>query len=383
MKNILLQRRLLSLVAVIIPLVLLLLYVAVRSGPLAPVAVTLERVTVSALQPTLFGIGTVEARYHYRIGPTLPGRLKALLVDVGDPVSAGQLLGEMAPVDMDQRISALEAQRKRAEAMVQETAARHAQAKVQASRYEKLYAEQYVSEEVVTNRQQELRGAEAALKAAQEEQARTVFELQALQKQRENLLLVAPADGVITRRDVDPGTTLLAGQAAIEMVDPDSLWVNARFDQVSAAGLAAGLPARIVLHSHSRDAIPGKVLRVEPHADAVTEEMLVKVVFDQIPTPLPPIGELAEVTVDLPGLAPTPVIPDAAIQRQGAAVGVWQIVDGDLVFTSVTLGRADLEGRVQVLDGLSEGDSIVVYSEKALSARNRVHVVERIPGVPQ
>ena len=383
MKNILLQRRLLSLVAVIIPLVLLLLYVAVRSGPLAPVAVTLERVTVSALQPALFGIGTVEARYHYRIGPTLPGRLKTLLVDVGDPVSAGQLLGEMAPVDMDQRISALEAQRKRAEAMVQETAARHAQAKVQASRYEKLYAEQYVSEEVVTNRQQELRGAEAALKAAQEEQARSVFELQALQKQRENLLLVAPADGVITRRDVDPGTTLLAGQAAIEMVDPDSLWVNARFDQVSAAGLAAGLPARIVLHSHSRDAIPGKVLRVEPHADAVTEEMLVKVVFDQIPTPLPPIGELAEVTVDLPGLAPTPVIPDAAVQRQGVAVGVWQIVDGDLVFTPVTLGRADLEGRVQVLDGLSEGDSIVVYSEKALSARNRVHVVERIPGVPQ
>lgn len=383
MKNILLQRRLLSLVAVIIPLVLLLLYVAVRSGPLAPVAVTLERVTVSALQPALFGIGTVEARYHYRIGPTLPGRLKTLLVDVGDPVSAGQLLGEMAPVDMDQRISALEAQRKRAEAMVQETAARHAQAKVQASRYEKLYAEQYVSEEVVTNRQQELRGAEAALKAAQEEQARTVFELQALQKQRENLLLVAPADGVITRRDVDPGTTLLAGQAAIEMVDPDSLWVNARFDQVSAAGLAAGLPARIMLHSHSRDAIPGKVLRVEPHADAVTEEMLVKVVFDQIPTPLPPIGELAEVTVDLPGLAPTPVIPDAAVQRRGVAVGVWQIVDGDLVFTPVTLGRADLEGRVQVLDGLSEGDSIVVYSEKALSTRNRVHVVERIPGVPQ
>lgn len=383
MKQVLLQRRLLSLLAVVVPLVLLLLYVAVRSGPLAPVAVTLDRVAVRALEPALFGIGTVEARYHYRIGPTLPGRVKTILVDVGDQVSAGQLLGEMAPVDMDQRVSALEAQRKRAQAMVQEAAARHAQAQAQVRRYEKLFAEHSVSEEVVTTRQQELRGAEAALKAAQEEQARSVFELQALQKQRENLLLVAPADGVITRRDVDPGTTLLAGQAAIEMVDPDSLWVNARFDQVSAAGLAAGLPARIVLHSHSRDAIPGKVLRVEPHADAVTEEMLVKVVFDQIPTPLPPIGELAEVTVDLPGLAPTPVIPGAAVQRQGADIGVWQVVDGDLVFTPVTLGRADLEGRVQVLDGLSEGDSIVVYSEKALSARNRVHVVERIPGVPQ
>ncbi|HEY9034353.1 MAG TPA: efflux RND transporter periplasmic adaptor subunit, partial [Pseudomonadales bacterium] len=224
MKQVLLQRRLLSLLAVVVPLVLLLLYVAVRSGPLAPVAVTLDRVAVRALEPALFGIGTVEARYHYRIGPTLPGRVKTLLVDVGDQVSAGQLLGEMAPVDMDQRVSALEAQRKRAQAMVQEAAARHAHAQAQVRRYEKLFAEHSVSEEVVTTRQQELRGAEAALKAAQEEQARSVFELQALQKQRENLLLVAPADGVITRRDVDPGTTLLAGQAAIEMVDPDSLW---------------------------------------------------------------------------------------------------------------------------------------------------------------
>ena len=383
MKNILLQRRLLALVAVIVPLVLLLLYVAVRSGPLAPVAVTLANVEMHALRPALSGIGTVEARYHYKVGPTLPGRVQSLVVDVGDAVDAGQLLGEMAPVDLDERVSALQALRNRAEAMVQEAVARHAQADAQARRYEALFAQQSVSEEVVTTKRQELRAAAAALAAAREEQARTVFELQALQKQRENLLLVAPADGVITRRDVDPGTTLLAGQAAIEMVDPESLWVNARFDQVSAAGLAAGLPARIVLHSHSRDAIPGKVLRVEPHADAVTEEMLVKVVFDQIPTPLPPIGELAEVTVDLPGLAPTPVIPDAAVQRQGVAVGVWQIVDDDLVFAPVTLGRADLEGRVQVLDGLSEGDSIVVYSEKALSARNRVHVVERIPGVPQ
>lgn len=383
MKNILLQRRLLALVAVIVPLVLLLLYVAVRSGPLAPVAVTLVEVEVHALRPALSGIGTVEARYHYKVGPTLPGRVESLVVDVGDAVEAGQLLGEMAPVDMDERVSALQAQRNRAEAMVQEASARHVQAQAQARRYEQLFAEQSVSEEVVTTRRQELRAAAAALTAAQEEQARTAFELQALQKQRENLLLVAPADGVITRRDVDPGTTLLAGQAAIEMVDPDSLWVNARFDQVSAAGLAAGLPARIVLHSHSRDAIPGKVLRVEPHADAVTEEMLVKVVFEQIPTPLPPIGELAEVTVDLPGLAPTPVIPDAAVQRQGADIGVWQVVENDLVFAPVTLGRADLEGRVQVLEGLSEGDSIVVYSEKALSARNRVHVVERIPGVPQ
>ena len=47
---------------------------------------------------------------------------------------------------------------------------------------------------------------------------------------------------------------------------------------------------------------PAKVLRVEPVADVVTEEMLAKVVLDSVPTPLPPLGELAEITVTLPAL---------------------------------------------------------------------------------
>ena len=100
-----------------------------------------------------------------------------------------------------------------------------------------------------------------------------------------------------------------------------------------------------------------------------------------VPQPLPPIGERAEVTVDLPALPEGPVIPNAAVQRQGQQVGVWVAQDDSLAFVPVRLGRADLEGQVQVLDGLKPGDAIVLYSEKALSERSRIHVVERIPGV--
>ena len=66
---------------------------------------------------------------------------------------------------------------------------------------------------------------------------------------------------------------------------------------------------------------------------------------------------------------------------QGQQVGVWVAQDDSLAFVPVRLGRADLEGQVQVLDGLKPGDAIVLYSEKALSERSRIHVVERIPGV--
>lgn len=378
------QRRTLALIAVIVPIVLLLIYVALRSGPLAPVAVTVAKVESQTIQPALFGIGTVEARYTYKIGPTVAGRVQRLDVQVGDRVTAGQILGEMDPVDLDDRVQAQDAAVKRAQAALREARARQAYAHAQAQRYEQLAATRLVSVETVAAKRQELQIADAALSAASEEIARAGSDRAGSVAQRGNLRLVAPVDGIVSVRDADPGTTLVAGQAAVEVIDPATVWINVRFDQISAAGLAAGLPARIVLRSRSGQPLNGRVLRIEPMADAVTEETLAKVVFERIPSPLPPLGELAEVTAELAASPAVPVIPNAAIRRDGDQVGVWQIEeDGAPRFVPVKLGRSDLDGRVQVLEGLKAGDRVVVYSEKALTARNRTRIVERIPGVSQ
>lgn len=381
MKRLPLQGRTLALLAVIVPLLALFVYVALRSGPLAPVAVTVVTVESKEVAPALFGVGTVEARYTYKIGPTFAGRVKRLDVHVGDRVKAGQVLGEMDPVDLDDRVRSQESALKRAEATVREAEARQAYAQTQARRYEQLFAVRSTSEEIVTTKRQELQIGDAALSAAREDLARTRSDREALVAQRSNLRLIAPVDGVVALRDADPGTTIVAGQSVVEVIDPNSLWINVRFDQISASGLAAGLPARIALRSRSGQALKGRVLRVEPKADAVTEETLAKATFDNQPEPLPPVGELAEVTLDLPALPATPVIPNAAVQREGNKLGVWQIVDGDLHFTPVKLGASDLDGRVQVRDGLKNGDQVVMYSEKALTLHSRIHVVKHIPGV--
>lgn len=381
MKKLPLQGRTLALLAVIIPLLVLFIYVGLRSGPLAPVAVTVASVESRAITPALFGIGTVEARYTYKIGPTFAGRVKRLEVHVGDQVKAGQVLGEMEPVDLDDRVRSQESAFKRAEAALREAEARQAYAQTQARRYEQLLAVRFISEEIVTTKQQELQIADAALSAAREDIARARSDREGLVAQRSNLRLIAPVDGVVAVRDADPGTTIVAGEAVVEVIDPKSLWINARFDQISASGLAGGLPARIVLRSRGGQTLKGRVLRVEPKADAVTEETLAKVTFDNKPEPLPPVGELAEVTVDLPALPAAPLIPNAAVQREGDKVGVWQIVDDDLHFSPVKLGTSDLNGYVQVREGLKNGDQVVTYSEKALTARSRIHVVDHIPGV--
>lgn len=383
MKGMPIQRRTLALLAFIIPLLALFVYVALRSGPLAPVAVTIITVEAKPVTPALFGIGTVEARYTYRIGPSVSGRLKSLHVQVGDQVKAGQVLGEMEPVDLDERVNAQNAALRRAEAALKETEARQAFTKSQASRYEKMFAAQLVSEELVTTRRQELQIADAALSGAREELSRIRADRAAVVAQRGNLRLLAPVAGLVAIRHVDPGTTVVAGQPVIELIDPRRLWINARLDQVSATGLAAELPARIVLRSRSGQPLNGHVLRIEPVADAVTEETLAKVVFDVLPAPLPPVGELAEVTIQLPTLASAPVVPGAAIRRDNGNIGVWKLVDGKTKFTPVKLGASDLEGNVQVMAGLAPGEQVVVYSEKALTPRSRIHVVENIAGTPR
>ena len=380
MNSIPISRRTLAIVAVLVPLVGLLGYVALRSGPLAPVAVTVVKVEEKALRPAVFGVGNVEARQVHRIGPTAPGRLLRLSAEVGDTVKVGQLLGEMDPVDNDDRLRSQEAVVRRAAAMSEDATARHTHAATQARRYEQLFAEKATSEELLAARRQDLQLATALHSAAREDQARAQSDLQALRSQRASLRLVSPVNGVITSREVEPGTTVVAGQAVIEVIDPKTLWINTRFDQVSAGGLAAAQPAQIALRSRRSPPLDGQVQRTELRADAVTEELLAKISFKALPEPLPPIGERAEVTVYLPELPKGPVIPNAAVQRQGKQVGVW-VANGERVgFIPVKLGRADLSGHVQVLDGLKAGDAIVLFSEQALNERSRVHVVERLTG---
>jgi len=387
--------RTLALLAVIVPLFALFVYVIFRSGPMASVPVTATTVETRSISPALFGTGTIEARYTYKIGPTTPGRVQSIHVQVGDRVRAGQVLGGMDPVDFDERIVAQNAEMKRAkagvltaEARVREAAARQHYAESQLLRYEQLLTARSVSEEAVETKRQEFQMATASLDTTQagvemsrQDLSRARANLDMLIRQKANLQLIAPADGLVSVRHADPGTTVVAGQAVLEVIDPASLWINVRFDQLHAAQLRAGLPTRIVLRSREGQTFTGQVLRVEPVADTVTEETLAKIVFDQIPTPLPPIGELAEVTVALPELPSAPVVPNASVKRVEGQLGVWLLNDDDLVFAPIQTGASDLDGQVQVLEGLKSGDRILVYSQRTVGAHTRVKVVSRLPGV--
>lgn len=367
--------------------------VVMRSGPLAPTRVTVHKAESASVAPALFGIGTVEARRAYLVGPTAAGRVRRVVVDVGDLVKAGQLLAEMDPVDIDERVNALGAAIARAgsaavaaDAQRKDAIAKKELAAITARRYVDLAEKNFISAGALEARLQEqtsaeagVSGAAANLAAARQDMQRLVAERAGLRQQRDNVRLLAPADGVVVSRDAEPGSTAVAGQAVVKLVDPASLWVKVRFDQGQSAGLAAGLHADIALRSKPALLLPGKVARLEAVSDSVTEERIAQVAFDRLPAGVS-IGELAEVTVNLAPTAPALVVPNASLKRQGDTAGVWLAEGSGVRYAPVRVGMTGANGQVQVLEGLQAGDLVVVYSEKDLVADSRIKVVDAVVG---
>ncbi|TCS71544.1 RND family efflux transporter MFP subunit [Sulfuritortus calidifontis] len=368
-------------------------FVVLRTGPLAATRVVLAKVETRELKPAIFGIGSVEARHAFDLGPTVASRVLRVRVDVGDRVEAGQVVAEMDPVDLDQRLAAAESAYRRAAfavdsaaAAASEAASRKALATANAERFEQLRQQGFVSQEAVEVKRHEAQAAgaahmasQASLAAARQDAARLRAERAAVGEQRANSVLRSPVAGVVTARKAEPGSTVVAGQGVIRLVDPTSLWVTTRIDQARAAGLKLGMPASIVLRSRPQAPLAGRVARLEPAGDSVTEERLVQVAFDQQAQDIS-LGELAEVTLALPVVAQALSLPNAAIQHRGEQVGVWRVVDGEARFRPVTLGAQTLDGRVQILTGLAQGEQVVAYSEKALSEGERVQAVARLAG---
>ena len=320
-------------------LLLLVAIVFIRSGPLAPVQVVVTTVKEGRIQPEIFGVGTVEARRSWMVGPTSVGRVLNVKADVGDHVKTGDLLAEMDAVDLAQRIEASQATIARASSalnaakgQLDDAKARRELASINARRNQDLAAQNFISASALEVRMQEKASADAVyqialanLESAGQDLSRTKAERDALGKQRANVRLMAPSSGVVVSREAEAGSTVVAGQAVLRMVDPNSLWVKMRVDQGRSTGLTPGLNAKIALRSQPNVAFGGKVARVEMQADSVTEERIALIEFNAGSDALQKtsMGELAEITLELPQPAPSLIVPNAAIQRKHGKAGVW------------------------------------------------------------
>lgn len=357
-----------------------------RGGGPGSVQVHAVQVMRGELSPTLFGIGVVEAQRNILVGPTVAGRVAKVYVEQGALVEAGSLLAEMDPVDLNERLTASRQATLRAkssvaasQAQAQEAESRLATAEANAKRYASLRERGFVSTEAERNKGHEARAAVAALHASQAnigvsgaDAARLAAEAAALEKQLANTRLIAPVAGVVISRDVEPGSTAVAGQAVLRLAEKDSLWLRVRIDQGRSAGLAIGLPAIIKLRSRPGERFSGKLARIEQLSDAVTEERLVMVAFDQPPADLT-LNEMAEVALSLPTRGNALTMPPAALVRQAGQTGVFTVEGGRARFVTVNVGIRTENG-VEILDGLAEGTQVITQKAKPLVNGDRLRV---------
>ena len=199
-------------------------------------------------------------------------------------------------------------------------------------------------------------------------------------QQRDNVRLLAPADGVVISRDAEAGSTVVAGQAVLRLIEPASLWIRVRLDQGRSAGLGAGLPARSCCARNPsepsvRQGGSGGGHERQRHRGTAGPGGLRHA--------CPPACPSANWPRSRWHCRPRP--PAWCAQRRHSTPGRRKSACGASTAASsasppVRLGQTSLDGQVQILDGLKAGDEVVVYSEKALTAGSRIKVVERSAG---
>ncbi len=335
------------------------------------VPVEVHAVATGEVRREVLGTGTLEARIKTTISPRIQERLAEVLVDQGDPVAAGQLLGRLDPSELGRQAAVAEASLAAARATVERVRADEARARAvlrQAQqdhrRSEELLANRVASPADFDKTAETLRVAEAELSRAQaaiaeaESQAMTAEKnLLYRQEQLAFTELRSPYGGLITRRDRDPGGMVVPGSSLLQLVDTNELWIAAWVDETAAADLRVGQPARVRFRSEADRERTGEIARLGRETDRETREFLVDVRVHDLPANWT-IGQRAEVLLLTGRKDGVLSIPQAFLGWRGGRPGALVDDHGRARWRELSLGLRGTES-VEITGGLSAGDRIV------------------------
>jgi RND family efflux transporter MFP subunit len=329
------------------------------------------------------------------------GYIKQLLVDYGTRVKAGQLLAVL-------EIPELEIQIQQDAAAVQSAADQGMHAQNEISRIEaqhKVYHLAYERLKGVSDKQpglvaqQELddaQGKDLAIESQIEAAKATLqvaqgqLEAAKAKEQHDKVLfdyskITAPFDGVVTQRYANYGTLLQAGTSNATNILP-----LVRLSQDDRFRLVIPVPESYVKYIKVGDRVqvrvpsldkvfPGKVTRFSADVTAETRTMHTEV---DVPNPAHVLipGMYAEATLDLERRNDALVVPLQAVNQNGNQATVFLVDSNDRLQSRTLRLGLETSSEAEVLEGLSEGDRVVVSDTSGLKAGTIVkpHVVEQV-----
>ena len=353
-----------------------------------PVAVDRHFVQQGSVVSQVLGTGTLEARTRTNISAKISGRIEQILVDQGDQVAAGTLLVRLDDAELRQQVAIavadvetkqvaierLEADISRADAVMKRAVAHY-------DRMNALAKDNAISRDDLDKASESLAIAQsdmARANAALAEGRKALIVAQRNLDYRETKLLdaqiVAPFDGLVVRRDREPGDVVVPGSTILVLISTDLLWISAWVDETEMAKLKVDQSASVVFRSEPDLTLRGKVQRLGREADRETREFVVDVQVLDLPENWA-VGQRAEVYIDVDRIDNAVRVPSRFIQRKGEQTGLFVDRAGKVAWQPVEMR---LRGRqwVAIEHGINEGDTIILPADPRKPLRTGQRVAE-------
>lgn len=354
--------------------VLIVAMVVVYRVRFAAIPVSAYAAAPASVEAEVMGTGTLEARLKTTVSPKIQGRLLDVRVDQDDTVRAGQILAQLDDNELKEQVAVAESALQAAIATVERVRAEESraqailkQAQLDFARAEDLRQADVAAQADFDKAVESMRVAEAELKRAlaaitEAEQQRITAEknLAYHQARLADTQLRSPWDGLVVRRDRDPGDIVVPGSSVLQLISTNELWLSAWVDETAMAQLEPGQPARVVFRSEPELAYAGTVARLGRETDRETREFLVDVRVDRLPARWA-VGQRGEVYIHTARKESALAIPRAFLSWRGGEPGAFVDVRGRAQWRPLKTG---LHGRnlVEIQQGLEPG-SVVVRPE--------------------
>ncbi len=327
---------------------------AQRRRPEVPV--TLFSVEAQTLQETVFGVGTLEASAEVDISPEIAGRVRAIEFEEGSFVDEGTVLFELD----DDRLGHQRAARR---------AALRA-AEIRAANARRIFDRRYQLRDRAVFTEEALEEAEADLETAVAERERLEAELALIERELEDMRILAPFAGVVSHREVDRGAHVAIGRLLARLYQIDPLEMNFWLPERHLGRIRQGQPVAVMVAAYPDREFEGTVEFVSPAVDPSTRQFLVKAVIPNEKRELKP-GLFATASVTIGERPDRPVIPDTALVATRRGYMVFVVEDGLAASREVVTGLRK-EGMVEIVEGLAVGEQVVHEGHLRLSPGDQV-----------
>ena len=339
-----------------------------------PLRVTVVRAAPADMAQTLRLSGTLSAREDIAVSTPLQGlKIVAVYADAGDTVKRGQVLAQLEDVNADSQLRQTEAQLARAKAQLRSQQAAAAEAAATLKRYRPLAEADALSRQELDQQKSAAATAAANVEAAKADIAQLQAQLKDSRNQRGKTQIVAPADGVIAKRNAEAGA--LTGPDALFHIIKDGtveLAADAGADELPL--LQNGARAQVSVRGRD-EAVGGTVRLVSPEIDSSTRLGKVRITLahsDGLYT-----GTYGEANIRLPSYHAAAALPETAISFDSEGKASVLAVDGNgrVSRVAVTAGRKQ-GGMVEIVSGLENGRAVVRRASAFVNEGDTVKAVE-------